>query len=85
MKVGILTLPLGHNYGGILQAWALQQTLKALGYDVVLLHRKHKVSLSENFNLFLRRLYAKWIKKKAGVEIFRCEKNVTIKKYNSVY
>ena len=79
MKVGILTLPLGHNYGGILQAWALQQTLKALGYDVVLLHRKHKVSLSENFNLFLRRLYAKWIKKKAGVEIFRCEKNVTIK------
>ncbi|WP_161553566.1 polysaccharide pyruvyl transferase family protein [Duncaniella muris] len=79
MKVGILTLPLGHNYGGILQAWALQQTLKTLGYDVVLLHRKHKVSLSENFNLFLRRLYAKWIKKKAGVEIFRCEKNVTIK------
>lgn len=79
MKVGILTLPLGHNYGGILQAWALQHTLKLLGYDVVLLHREHKVPLRENLELFLRRLYAKLIKKKAGVELFRCEKKVTIK------
>ncbi len=33
MKVGILTLPLHINYGGILQAYALQTVLKNNGYD----------------------------------------------------
>lgn len=34
MKVGILTHPLRDNYGGILQAWALQTILKSRGADV---------------------------------------------------
>lgn len=34
MKVGILTLPLHNNYGGILQAYALSTTLKRMGHDV---------------------------------------------------
>ena len=34
MKIGILTLPLHFNYGGILQAWALQTVLQRLGHDV---------------------------------------------------
>lgn len=34
-RVYILTLPLGGNYGGIMQAYALQQTLSQLGYDPV--------------------------------------------------
>lgn len=37
MKVGILTLPLHINYGGILQAYALQTVLKRMGYDAILL------------------------------------------------
>ena len=32
MKVGILTLPIGRNYGGVLQNYALQQQLVDLGY-----------------------------------------------------
>lgn len=32
-KVGILTLPLHYNIGGILQAYALQQVLKKMGYE----------------------------------------------------
>lgn len=32
MKIGILTLPLHTNYGGILQAYALYQTLESLGH-----------------------------------------------------
>ena len=32
MRVGIVTLPLHHNYGGILQNWALQQVLVKLGH-----------------------------------------------------
>lgn len=34
MKIGILTLPLNINYGGILQAYALQFVLKKKGCDV---------------------------------------------------
>lgn len=40
MKVAILTQPLGHNYGGMLQAYALQTYLKKLGCEVVTIDRK---------------------------------------------
>jgi len=40
MKIGVLTLPLHTNYGGILQAYALQQVLKRMGHEAVLLDRK---------------------------------------------
>lgn len=33
MKIGILTLPLHTNYGGILQAWALQTVLERMGHE----------------------------------------------------
>lgn len=35
MKVGIITQPLGRNYGGILQNWALQQIILRLGHRPV--------------------------------------------------
>lgn len=34
MKIGILTLPLHTNYGGILQAYALQTVLERMGHNV---------------------------------------------------
>lgn len=40
MKIGILTLPLHMNYGGILQAWALQTVLEHRGYKVEILGKK---------------------------------------------
>jgi len=33
MKVGIVTLPLHTNYGGILQAWALQTVIEKMGHE----------------------------------------------------
>lgn len=33
MRIGILTQPLGRNYGGMLQNWALQQVLLRLGHQ----------------------------------------------------
>ena len=39
MKVGILTLHAQTNYGGVLQAYALQETLKGLGHDAVIIDR----------------------------------------------
>lgn len=39
MKIGILTLPLHANYGGILQAYALQTVLERMGNEVTLIDR----------------------------------------------
>lgn len=34
MKIGILTFHCAHNYGAVLQCYALQETLKSMGHDV---------------------------------------------------
>ena len=34
MKIGILTFHRAHNYGAVLQCYALQERLKMAGYDV---------------------------------------------------
>jgi hypothetical protein len=39
MKIGILTLPLHTNYGGILQAYALKTVLERLGHEVWIIRR----------------------------------------------
>lgn len=39
MKIGILTLPLSSNYGGILQCYALETVLERMGHEVVVLDR----------------------------------------------
>jgi len=41
MKVGILTQPLKTNYGGLLQAYALQESLKILGHNTWIIDRDY--------------------------------------------
>lgn len=48
MKIAILTHPLGANYGGILQAYALSCYLQRKGHNVVVLNRQ------PNHNIFIR-------------------------------
>ena len=38
--VAVLTQPLGHNYGGMLQAWALQQVIFQIGFRTTTITRK---------------------------------------------
>lgn len=45
MKIGILTHPPCRNYGGILQAYALQVYLERMGHEVWVLNRPRKVRL----------------------------------------
>ena len=45
MKIGILTLPLHNNYGGILQAYALQTVLKRMGHDAVVIDKSREIKL----------------------------------------
>lgn len=44
-KVAILTQPLGANYGGILQAFALQHVLREMGHQPITIDRRGKLSL----------------------------------------
>ena len=42
MKIGIFTLPLANNYGGVLQAFALQQVLQQMGHRAVVVQRPRR-------------------------------------------
>lgn len=58
MRIGILTLPLHTNYGGILQAYALQTVLERMGHEVVVLDTKNEMHLPwwRSFMSFVKRL-----------------------------
>ena len=64
MKIGILTLPLHTNYGGILQAYALQTILKDMGHDV-------KVIDGGIHNVPIWKMIIRYVK-----QIIKCSKNI---------
>ena len=71
MKIGIYTLPLNYNYGGLLQAYALQTVLERMGHEVVVIDRPYikKVNIFKHPRELLRRLKAKYICK-TNIRIF---------------
>ena len=66
MKIGILTLPLHTNYGGILQAYALQTVLERMGHEVVVFDKPYLITRSslKNIIVFFKHL----IKKTLGIK-----------------
>lgn len=42
MKIGVITFHASHNYGSMLQAWALQSFLKELGHQVFIVNYRSK-------------------------------------------
>lgn len=68
MKIGILTLPLKTNYGGILQAYALQYVLRRMGNDVSTFNiQQREVPFYIKFLSLTKRLFLKFILKKKNV------------------
>ena len=58
MRIGILTLPLHTNYGGILQAYALQTVLARMGHEVVIIDepiRKLKTTKKRIFKRIIKK------------------------------
>ena len=53
MRIGILTLPLHTNYGGILQAYALQTVLERMGHEAVVIDKQYTFKIS-----FLKKCFA---------------------------
>lgn len=62
MKIGILTLPLHTNYGGIMQAYALQTVLTRMGHTAVIVNLPlPKVSFIERRTETFKRFIKKFI------------------------
>ena len=51
MKIGILTFHRAHNYGAVLQCYALQETLKRMGHDVQVIDYRQPW-IEDFYNLF---------------------------------
>lgn len=69
MKIGIVTLPLFANYGGILQAWALQTVLIRMGHDVKVIDRDWTPRRLDELRNLPFRIVKKYILKK-NIPIF---------------
>lgn len=84
MKIGVVTLPLHNNFGGILQAYALQRILEKLGHNAILIDKSRYVSLGpwyKKFPIYIKRginryILGKDIIVKADVEQNRVPKAI---------
>jgi len=81
MKIGILTQPLHRNYGGILQAFALQSVLEQMGHQVLFVDRQRSTEtplfikiLSMGKRLVIRILLGKSI----AIRVWLTNKELTI-------
>lgn len=63
MKIGVLTLPLQANYGGLLQAYALQTVLEKMGHDVkvIVKSRYRRISIWNKAILYPSRLFRRFL------------------------
>ena len=59
MKIGILTLPLHTNYGGILQAYALQTVLEGMGHEVTIIDEPIRKSKRPPMRTYVKRIVEK--------------------------
>ena len=63
VNIGIITLPLYCNYGGVLQNFALQETLKKIGYRSITFNKVVKRPLWKVVGSLLKTFYYKVIKR----------------------
>lgn len=73
MKIGIITLPLHFNYGGILQAYALEEILRRMGHEVEHLELKRKkklLPLKTRYLIYGKRFFEKYMLRR-NVRVFQ--------------
>ena len=77
MRIGILTLPLHTNYGGILQAYALQTVLERMGHEVVVFdtpRRKWHIPIWKKPLVYGKRILKRYLLGDKSCIIFREQK-----------
>jgi hypothetical protein len=73
MKTGVLTLALKDNYGGILQAYALQTVLRNRGHEAILIKESEELPLWKMPFSYSKRILDKYIvRKENAIDVF-CE------------
>lgn len=75
MRIAVLTLPLHTNYGGILQAYALQIILQRMGHEVDVLNRSmyikvKRYSCKEYFIQIAKRIVRKYVLCDKNIDVF---------------
>ena len=60
MNIGILTFHQAHNYGAVLQCYALQETLRALGHEVCIINYNKKF-IKKVYKIFDIRLFFQYM------------------------
>lgn len=63
LNIAVITLPLHYNYGGIMQAYALQSVLKDMGHSVTHIEQQCTSKLAKLMMplVYLRRIFRKYI------------------------
>ena len=85
MKICILTHSLHNNYGGILQAYALQYKLRGMGHDVVTVRDNyHGENLKYTYKYYLIRLFIKIMSSIKVIKYIRSS-NSTLNSYINSY
>lgn len=72
MKIGIVTLPLHTNYGGILQAYALQTVLERLGHqtEILQVQRPRKLPYHRMPQIYAKRFIDKFVLQHSNTRFF---------------
>lgn len=83
MKIGILTLPLHTNYGGILQAYALQTVLERMGHKVCVFDKRRKPVIDISFIVKVKRAVLKYLLFRKIEEVPQLVEYQRVKKRNT--
>lgn len=79
MKIGILTQPLNNNYGGLIQAWALQKTLYSMGHSAIIINR----DFTKPEDLSLPKRIIDTIERELRIILGREKRQVTLSEYHT--
>ena len=86
MRIGVITLYLYNNFGGILQAYALQKVLNNLGHDAILIDKPKYIKYGPVYrryakyirNFILKYLCGKDIPVRPDIENIKIRKTISI-------
>ena len=83
MKIAILTQPLHKNYGGIMQAYALQKVLSGLGHDVLTVDLSFRKSLYRKIRSAIGKKVRKHVFGQKGIDILSNKEIARITKHSN--
>lgn len=91
MRLAVITLPFHTNYGGLLQAYALQKTLQDMGHEVEFLERYKEsclLPIKVRYFVYLKRTFRKYLlgrKERVFLEHYKRKTDVVVRQYTNEF